>query len=170
MRVNLDFQTQDERIAVQVKRQGADWHLVVDGREVPLQARPGGAGEWLVETHQGIRRLWVAERGDERLVFCDGQVHTFKLVDPHHEGEDESGAGGPGLVAAMPGRVVRTEVAAGDKVAVGQTLLIMESMKMETELTAAVAGTVTTVHVAEGEMVSQGVPLVDVEPVNGDPS
>jgi len=167
--VNLDFQTQDERITVQVTRRGDDWQLMVDGREVPLQARPGGAGEWLVETHQGIRRLWVAVRGDERLVFCDGRVHTFKRVDPHHEDEGGPDGSSPGLVATMPGKVVRTVVKQGESVVAGQTLLIMESMKMETELTAGMAGVVTRIHVEEGQLVSQGTPLVDVEP-DGDPS
>ena len=165
--MHFDFHTQDERVTVQVSKQGADWLLVVDGREVPLQAVPGVAGEWRVSTHQGARRLWVASRGDERLVFCDGQVHTFRLADPDHDDVDEDAAG-PGLVAAMPGKVVRLLVAEGDPVAAGQGLLIMESMKMETELTAGVAGTVERIHVIEGQQVGQGDPLVDI--VSGESS
>ena len=42
---------------------------------------------------------------------------------------------GPGLTAAMPGKVVKVLVVAGDHVAAGQTVLILESMKMETEVT-----------------------------------
>lgn len=161
--MHFDFHTQDERVTVQVTRQGDDWLLVVDGREVPLQAVPGVRGEWRVSTHQGARRLWVAARGDERLVFCDGQVHTFRLADPDHD-DVEDGAAGPGLSAAMPGKVVRLLVAEGDRVAAGQGLLIMESMKMETELAAGVAGTVERIHVSEGRQVGQGDPLVDITP------
>jgi len=62
----------------------------------------------------------------------------------------------------MPGKVVRLLVSEGDQVTAGQGLLIMESMKMETELTAGVAGSVSRIHVAGGQQVGQGDPLVDI--------
>lgn len=160
----LHFLSDDTKVAVDVNRDGEDWHLTVEGREVPLQARPDGAGCWLVDTHQGRRRLWVAVRGDERLVFCDGKVHTLRLHDPEHADQDEDLAGGPNLSAAMPGKVVAVKVTEGQPVEVGQTVLIMESMKMETELAAAVSGTVARIHVAAGQVVGQGELLIEVEP------
>ena len=62
----------------------------------------------------------------------------------------------------MPGKVVEPLVEPGQEVQEGQPLIIMESMKMETELLAPIAGTVTAVHVAAGQVVAQGDPLVDV--------
>jgi biotin carboxyl carrier protein len=64
----------------------------------------------------------------------------------------------------MPGKVVAVKVAVGQAVEVGQTVLIIESMKMETELAAAVAGTVAAVHVRDGQVVGQGEALVDIQP------
>jgi biotin carboxyl carrier protein len=55
-------------------------------------------------------------------------------------------------------------VVVGQTVTAGQTVVIMESMKMETELAAAVAGTVAVVHVAAGDVVAQGAPLIDIIP------
>ena len=57
------------------------------------------------------------------------------------------------LVAPMPGKVVKVMVAAGDTVAAGATLLILEAMKMEQPVKAAVAGTVTSLAVSAGEQV-----------------
>ncbi len=162
--MHLNFRADDEDVVVAVQPDGKDWLLNIDGQDVPLQASPDRSGAWLVETHQGRRRLWVAVRGDERLVFCDGRVHTLRLPDPEHADEDEQLGGGPRLVADMPGKVVQVVAAVGQTVTVGQTLLIMESMKMETELSAAVAGTVATIHVTDGQVVDQGDALVDVTP------
>ena len=162
--VRLVFRSDNEDVTVDVQRDGADWRLALDGREVPLQAVPDGNGAWLVDTHQGRRRLWVAVRGDERLVFCDGRVHTLSLPDPDQDESAEAPVGGPRLVADMPGRVVQVLVQVGDVVAAGQTVLIIESMKMETELSAAVAGTVAAVHVSAGQVIGQGDLLVEVEP------
>nr|MEE4267210.1 biotin/lipoyl-containing protein [Candidatus Krumholzibacteria bacterium] len=160
----LEFLTDDTTVPVQVNPDGQDWRLEIDGQVVPLQAVRSRDGSWLVETHQGRRRLFVASRGDERLVFCDGKVHTLRLRDPEHEDEDIAAAGGPHLVADMPGKVVAVPVETGQIVKVGHTVLIIESMKMETELAAPVAGTVATIHVSPGQVVGMGDPLLDITP------
>jgi len=94
----------------------------------------------------------------------DGKVHSLLLPDPEHADEEDAGSAGPHLTAEMPGKVVQVLVNTGDVVAVGQVMVIMESMKMETEFTAAVAGTVSFVHVEAGQVVGQGAALVDVKP------
>lgn len=160
----LNFRTADQDLSVDVRRDRDLWHLNIEGQDIALDARQDRSGCWLVDTHQGLRRLWVAARGDERLVFCDGRVHTFRLPDPEHEDADVDSAGGPDLVAAMPGKVVRVLVKTGDRVEVGQKLIIMESMKMETELTAAVEGEVQAVTVQDGQVVGQGELLVTIIP------
>jgi biotin carboxyl carrier protein len=53
----------------------------------------------------------------------------------------------------MPGRVIRLLVAANDEVAQGQTLCVIEAMKMENEVKAKLACTVAEVHVTEGATV-----------------
>lgn len=158
----LNFRCEDETVAVDVSRQGDDWRLVIDGQEVPLQAFREQTGSWMVDTHQGRRRLWVARRGDQRLVFCDGRVHVLDLPDPEVAEDEEQSSAGGGLFAAMPGKVVKVLVEVDARVEMGQAVLIMESMKMETELTAAVSGTVAAVHVQDGQLVGQGDALLDI--------
>jgi biotin carboxyl carrier protein len=164
----LNFRCDEELLAVEVSRQGTDWRLVIDGREVPLQAFREQGGSWLVDTPQGRRRLWVARRADQRLVFCDGKVHVLDLPDPEHTDDDDLAAAGPGLFAAMPGKVVKVLVEMGERVASGQAVVILESMKMETELAAAVNGTVAAIHVQDGQLVGQGDALVDIAPEEED--
>jgi biotin carboxyl carrier protein len=60
----------------------------------------------------------------------------------------------------MPGRVVKVLVSKGDEVAVGQSLLVVEAMKMENEIRAKVAGTVADVHVAAGATVEGNAKLI----------
>jgi methylmalonyl-CoA carboxyltransferase 1.3S subunit len=64
------------------------------------------------------------------------------------------------LRATISGTVTHVLVAAGDTVEVGQTLLLLEAMKMESEITAPAAGTIAEVAVAEGETVAGGQVLV----------
>ena len=161
--MRFDFRTRDQDVAIDVVTDGDDWRLTIDGRQVPLQIRQDAGGAWLVQTHQGRRRLWVAARGDERLVFCDGRVHRMVLPDPEHDDETEDAASGLNLSADMPGKIVKVLVKVGDTVETGQTVLIMESMKMETEMVAVQDATVSEVHVTGGQVVGQGDALVDLE-------
>jgi biotin carboxyl carrier protein len=62
----------------------------------------------------------------------------------------------------MPGRIVKLLVAAGDQVAAGGGLLVMEAMKMENEIGAPHAGTVTRVLVRPGDTVERDATLVEL--------
>jgi biotin carboxyl carrier protein len=68
-----------------------------------------------------------------------------------------------GVAAQIAGRVLRVIAKAGDTVAQGDILLILEAMKMENEIKAPAAGTVKEVLVAEGARVSEGETLVVIE-------
>ena len=58
--------------------------------------------------------------------------------------------------APMPGTILGVKVAVGDKVEKGQTLLILEAMKMENEIAAPEAGTVSSINVETGASVESG--------------
>jgi acetyl-CoA carboxylase biotin carboxyl carrier protein len=64
------------------------------------------------------------------------------------------------VAAHITGTVWKIEVKVGEQVAEGQTLVILESMKMEMPLEAPAAGAVQTVHVTEGQAVNEGDVLV----------
>jgi len=73
--------------------------------------------------------------------------------------EDEAG----GFVARMPGKVIELRVSVGDRVQAGDTVLVLEAMKMENPVRAAEDGVVTEVRVAEGDQVEAGTVLIVVE-------
>lgn len=77
-----------------------------------------------------------------------------------HDGHD-----GSALTSSMPGQVLKVLVQEGQEVAKGQTLLIIEAMKMEHEVKSPMAGRVKKLGCVQGAMVSPGVPLVELEPV-----
>lgn len=67
------------------------------------------------------------------------------------------------IEAHITGTVWKIEVKAGDRVAEGDTVVILESMKMEMPVEAEDGGTVSDVLVEEGQSVSEGDPLVVLE-------
>jgi len=74
------------------------------------------------------------------------------------QGDDEKAVRSP-----IAGVVLKVNVAPGDEVSVNQVVMVMEAMKMETNIASPIAGKVRTVHVKGGESVKQGQLLVEVE-------
>ncbi|GAA1473635.1 biotin/lipoyl-binding protein [Corynebacterium felinum] len=67
------------------------------------------------------------------------------------------------VVAPLAGSVFKILVSEGEKIEAGQVLLILEAMKMETEITAPSAGTVGAIRVAVGDSVQGGQALVEID-------
>ncbi len=114
------------------------WTLAADPAEGPGRWALGVAGEWV-----------EVEALDQRA--REIQALARKRPGP---------AAGRTVKAPMPGLVVRIEVAAGQPVAAGTGLVVVEAMKMENELRAPQPGVVATVHVEVGQAVEKGAPLV----------
>jgi biotin carboxyl carrier protein len=77
---------------------------------------------------------------------------------------DEAASGG--LAAPMPGKVIDIRVAVGDLVSSGQTLILLEAMKMEHPMRAAIDGVVTEIRAIQGEQVKKDALLLVIEPTD----
>ena len=72
------------------------------------------------------------------------------------------GGSGQPVPAALAGNVFKVLVGVGDTVSEGQPVLVVEAMKMETEVAAPRAGAVTAIHVQEGDAVAVGDSLISI--------
>ncbi len=123
--------------------------LLLDGRSEALAVEAAGGGRWTV-TRRGER--FDVEVLDERA------RHIRSLT-----GATERALGPAALRAPMPGLVVRVQVEAGQSIAAGAGVVVLEAMKMENELRAASAAVVQTVRVRPGEAVEKGQVLVEFD-------
>jgi 3-methylcrotonyl-CoA carboxylase alpha subunit len=95
-------------------------------------------------------------------VFTSQGASRIRLINPlaHAEGaQDEKG----GLTAPMPGKVVSFAVKVGDKVKAGQSLAVMEAMKMEHTIVAPKDGEVKELLYAPGDQIAEGAELLKLE-------
>lgn len=160
-----------EALDVELLHQDGVTTLVWEGLSQPidiLELEPG-CYSILLEGRSVEVRLDAAKSPDPeahayRAMLYDGS-YEFALVDPRRAllaGAGGTGAGGGVLSAPMPGKIVKLLVKPGDAVQEGQTLLVMEAMKMQNELKSNAAGTVSIVHVQEGATVETGAALITV--------
>ena len=114
----------------------------------------------------GVRRRWsVAVVGASIVLDDDGHVFTFEEPAISRSGGDD-GSGDGRVASPMGGRVLAVRVAVGDEVEPGQTLVVVEAMKMEHRVTTNVAGRVTTLSVVEGDQVAARQLLATIEPAD----
>ncbi|MCB9094978.1 MAG: acetyl-CoA carboxylase biotin carboxyl carrier protein subunit [Halobacteriovoraceae bacterium] len=93
-------------------------------------------------------------------------IHLLNQTFKVHKGFKPSGKNGDefgSLVTQMPGKVVKVLVKPGDKIEKGQTLLILEAMKMENEIKASAEASVKSVHVQEGESIESGHLMIELD-------
>lgn len=115
----------------------------------------------------GKQYLLVHHREGTRhdISFGDSTVQ-IELFDPlsmkRRFREDEEDSDGR-MMALMPGRVVRVHVQPGDVVQRGTTLLVLEAMKMQNEITAPRDGVVSSVLVQDGQTVEGGALLITLD-------
>lgn len=72
-------------------------------------------------------------------------------------------SGGEKVASPMPGTILSVSVAAGDAVKKGQTLMILEAMKMENEILSPRDGTIASVHTSKGAAVEAGTLLCVIQ-------
>ncbi|WP_368930598.1 acetyl/propionyl/methylcrotonyl-CoA carboxylase subunit alpha [Achromobacter xylosoxidans] len=151
---------------VTLTRQGGDWTLDSGDGARPFAWRAENVNDparVLRVTLGGRERAGtVVLHADKAHVFGDGGGRVLDLYDPLAHAQDTQGDHGGGLTAPMPGKIISIAVKAGDSVAKGQPLLVMEAMKMEHTISAPADGKVEELFYAVGDQVTEGAELVAI--------
>ena len=98
-----------------------------------------------------------------RGTCCVTHWQTVRFDDTSHAAAKADAAAGSGLLkASMDGAIVDVVVAEGERVSRGQTLVVLEAMKMEHPLKADMDGTVAAIHCQAGDQVKSRQLLVEL--------
>ena len=168
--MTFDVEAGGERRTIVVQRAGAGWAITVDGRAMAASVSRSGArwsllyGPPDMAAPRSYEAVLERRHRGHQLVHVNGRAVRVSFVE--HAGRSGMGAGSSAakeVIAPMPGRIVKVLVKAGDRVAGGQGLVVVEAMKMENELRAPREGTVAAVRVSEGMSVEANAVLVVVE-------
>ncbi|HZD10254.1 MAG TPA: biotin/lipoyl-containing protein [Candidatus Binatia bacterium] len=147
---------QENEIKVNGERRGIDFQELAEGGTLSL----------LID-NRSLEAI-VEERDDAWEVLLHGELYTVQVQDERAyrlaqaRGQLSDAAGAVVIRSPMPGLILDVLVEEGARIAKGQTVVILESMKMENELRAARDGTVTRVHVQKGDSVEKNQELVAI--------
>src|SRR5690606_24201743 len=135
--------------------------------ELHIRREPDGAVIATLPTSESMR-LDIIKTDQGHALYWRGMEWKTTVISSLAVEADISGSdtGGKGVVTSpMPGVVTEVSVQPGQAVAAGDTLLIMEAMKLIHSLDSEVDGVVKSVHCRPGETVGMGVSLIEIEPI-----
>jgi len=146
-------------IAARASSRPNEYTVAIGDQHLHVSVRVAGDGTLLITREDGRTfSATVSRDGTTTWVTASGATARVReAVGPGGGGGDGAGHG---LEAPMPGKVLKVECAVGDAVVQGQTLVIVEAMKMEHAIKAPRDGVVAEVRCEEGALVGAGEPLV----------
>ena len=110
----------------------------------------------------GIAWKKLASLGVNEVLVSHSEVYkVYRGYKP--SGLNKGGAGA--VITQMPGKVVKVMKKEGDKVSKGETVLILEAMKMENEIKSGADGVIKSVNVKEGQALEAGFLMVEIEDI-----
>jgi biotin carboxyl carrier protein len=137
------------------------WRVFTDAQSAAVALQAGHDGRFVLTLDGQAHAVGAVVEGDTVHVQLDGQAYALRYRDPVEVHAEENAEGGHDIARApMPGGVLAVLVAVGDAVRAGDTLLTIESMKLETAIKASRDGTVEAIHVGPGQTFERDAPLV----------
>lgn len=166
-RARFNGDSGDRSRAIQIDGEPPHVEARLDDEPAHYDVAPRGPGSWSLVGPGGRHvQATVHRDGDGVVTVAIGTARfSFELLDDltaramSTAGRAGTRKGGD-LKSAIPGRVVRLLVAPGDEVTLGQSLLVLEAMKMENEVRSPRAGRIRSIEVAAGQAVGGGDLLV----------
>jgi acetyl/propionyl-CoA carboxylase alpha subunit len=161
---------------VHVAGRAGSYRIALADGEVVTVTHADHHGDMLAYENEGLRTnlrvgLLLGEQAQE--ISLDTPEGAIRLAVSRHEGTrrnaDASGAD-TSLRAPMPGLVIDTPVALGSPVTRGQTIIVIEAMKLMQSLNAPCDGTLTALPYGPGSAVEAGAVLATIEPITTAPS
>lgn len=159
---------QGETYTVELERLPDDrWRAIIGERVYIFSTGALGDGGWQLRFDDGNLTAYTAAEGNHRFVSLGGAQYALDVAEQEGRSRRKAGAGADNarLTAQMPGQVRAVQVANGDSVTRGQTLVILEAMKMELRVTAPIDATIQRVHVQPGDVVERDALLVELKAV-----
>jgi 3-methylcrotonyl-CoA carboxylase alpha subunit len=170
MKTEYTYQAGETTWTVNLERQADRLQVTVAGRVYELKLLPSETGLLNFQLDGRQIRAYIAQAGSRRYIAIEGESWQLERVTAGQSRSRRVRSGSAitsgALVAEMPGQVLELLVSPGDSVAAGQTLVLLEAMKMELRITAPAAGQIRQVYCTQGQIVERGQRLVELEMMN----
>ena len=147
------------------KVKGVDYEVEIQDIEGNIANVTVNGIPFEVEMKQPVKagKQKVKLGSEERRVKSEESSSSASASAPDAAPKSAPAASGKPVVAPLPGTINDIKVKVGDKVNVGDTVVILEAMKMQNNIEAESAGTIASINVNKGDAVLEGDTLVTIK-------
>ncbi|HEY0426384.1 MAG TPA: biotin/lipoyl-containing protein [Pyrinomonadaceae bacterium] len=155
---------------IEIKRDGEKIFADIDGRKYELEASEPEPNVYLLKNEGKIYEFFVSPRKNATEAFqvkVKNSEFEINIIDPKRlrgAGADvEHGEGAAEIKTAMPGKIVRVLAEQGAEIKQGESVIVVEAMKMQNEMKSPKDGVVKEIRFSEGATVNAGDVLAIIE-------
>ncbi len=168
--MKLQAELNNEKHEIEIKREGEKIFAKIDEREYELEGSEPEPNVYLLKNAGRIYEVFVSPQkiaGELMQVRVGTNEFEISIIDPKRlrgKGSDaEHGDGSAEIKTAMPGKIVRVLAEQGAEIKQGESVIVVEAMKMQNEMKSPKDGIVKEIRFSEGSTVNAGDILAIIE-------
>lgn len=156
------FKLQNEIFKVHIEEEGQLTEIEIDGKKFPVEFKQIEENLYSLIIEDRSLAVGILKRGKTVDVYLNGELYEFQATTSRDMQAAASGAaeGIQEIKSPMPSRVVKILKGLGDEVKEGESVVVVEAMKMESELKSPIAGKVKEINVEPGNAVESSTVLL----------
>ncbi|MGE0682372.1 MAG: biotin/lipoyl-containing protein [Candidatus Binatia bacterium] len=156
-------------LVVEYHQEGDEYEAIINGQQLRARLLSFRNGALTLLVNEKPLHVHVASDDRRILIAIAGQVYEFTQAQEKQSKARRSDLGklDPEVRSPMPGKILQVLVKEGMQVEAGQTLVLLEAMKMENSLLAGGAAQIKKVHVSPGDLVDLGQLVLELEFTTG---
>jgi len=165
--VEHEFLVDNEIVKVSIEEKQGKYTIGVDDHKYIADIKSLSPSIISINIQDRIYRVIIERGKDGFYVQCRGDQYFIQDIDQDEgdiqSSEEKAREDMLKIKATMPGKVIKIEVSEKEEVSVGQTLAIVEAMKMENEIKSSIDGTVKKIIASAGDLVDSDKPIMELE-------
>lgn len=166
-KVEHEFIVDNEFVKISIEEKGDKYIIGVDDNEYKADIQFLSSSIVSINLKDQIYRVIIEREKDGFYVHCQGDHYFIQDIDQDEgdvqSSEEKSREDMLQVKSTMPGKVIKIEVSEKEEVRVGQTLAIVEAMKMENEIKSSMEGIVKKIFASSGDLIDSDNPIMELE-------
>jgi biotin carboxyl carrier protein len=161
--MNYNFKYADQVYRISLEEEENQTHFEFNGKKAPVEYQKIDKHIYSIISEGKSLCVGILKNGKKVQVFLEGDLIELEAISERQKSSTAvSDSGAQVITSPMPSRVVKVLKKVGDDVHTGEGVIVVEAMKMESELKSNIDGKVTEIKVEEGDAVESGTALVSL--------
>ena len=161
--MRYDLKIDNKIISFDLEQKDKDYQIILDEKSSNADLVKVDSNLYSLVVNGSTFNIAIFKEGKTIQVYYKGDLFTFEVPSQREKGSFENSSGIDKINAPMPGRIIKILKNIDDSVSEGDGIVVIEAMKMESELKTNMPGKITEIKVKEGDTVELGTHLITDE-------